>query len=85
MNENLYCIFSTETYSVIRKRGRQVEVVSNIHPKKFGVNVRRNGPQSSICVRSFSPITMKQGVEQDSYQHGPCHVATGEGTGRITT
>ena len=60
MNGNLYCIFSTEKYSVIRKRGRQVEVVSKFHPEFFGLNVRRNGPPPSICVRSFSPITSKQ-------------------------
>src|SRR5439155_13555731 len=55
---NLSCIFSTEKYPVIRKRGRQVKVVSNIQPKKFGLNVRRNGPRLSICVRTLSPITM---------------------------
>ena len=57
MNGNLFCIFSTEKYPVIRKRGRQVEVVSKFHPKFFGLNVRRHGPPPSICVRSFSPIT----------------------------
>src|SRR6266700_4986220 len=35
----------------------RVEIVSNIQPKKIGLNVRRNGPQPSICVRTFSPIT----------------------------
>ncbi len=59
MSGNLYCVFSTEKYSVIRKRGRQVEVVSNIQPKFFGLNVRRYGPQPSIFVRSFSQITKK--------------------------
>ena len=54
---NLSCIFSTEKYPVIRKRGRQVKVVSNIHPNFLGLNVRRNGPQPSICVRTLSPIT----------------------------
>jgi len=34
-----------------------MEIVSNIHHKKFGLNVRRDGPQPSIFVRSFSPIT----------------------------
>jgi hypothetical protein len=61
-NGNLYCVFSTEKYFVIRKRGRHVEVVSKFHPKKFGVNVRRKGPESSICVRSFSPMTRKSWV-----------------------
>ncbi len=36
----------------------RVEIVSNIQPKKIGLNVRRNGPQPSICVRTFSPITI---------------------------
>jgi hypothetical protein len=36
-----------------------MEVASNIQPKKFGLNVRRNGPQPSIFVRSFSPITTR--------------------------
>jgi hypothetical protein len=30
---------------------------SNLQPKKFALNVRRYGPQPSICVRSFSQIT----------------------------
>ena len=59
MNGNLECIFSTEKYAVIRKRGRQVEVVSKFHPKFFGLKVRRNGPPPSIYVRSFSPITTR--------------------------
>jgi len=57
MNGNLYCIFSTEKCSVIRKRGRQVEVASKFHPEFLGLNVRRNGPQPRIFVRSFSQIT----------------------------
>ena len=57
MNGNLYCIFSTEKCSVIRKRGRQVEVASKFHPEFFGLNVRRNGPQPRTFVRSFSQIT----------------------------
>ena len=36
---------------------QRVEMASNIQPKKFGLNVRRHGPQPSIFVRSFSPIT----------------------------
>ncbi len=36
---------------------QRVEIVSNIEPKKIGLIVRRNGPQLSICVRTFSPIT----------------------------
>ena len=36
---------------------QRVEIVSNIEPKKFGLNVRRYGFQPSIFVRSFSPIT----------------------------
>ncbi len=34
-----------------------VEIMSNLHSKKIGLNVRRNGPQPSICVRTLSPIT----------------------------
>ena len=30
---------------------------SKFHPKFFGLNVRRDGSQPSIFVRSFSPIT----------------------------
>jgi hypothetical protein len=37
---------------------QNVEMVSNIQLKKFGLNVRRYGPQPSISVRSFSQITM---------------------------
>ena len=36
----------------------RLEIASNIERKKNGLNVRRNGPQPSICVRTFSPITM---------------------------
>ena len=36
---------------------QRVEIVSNIQPEKIGLNVRHDGPQSSISVRSFSPIT----------------------------
>jgi len=34
-----------------------LEIASNIEPQKIGVNVRRNGPQPSICVRTFSQFT----------------------------
>src|SRR5258707_2112686 len=40
---------------------QNVEIVSNIHPNFLGLNVRHNGPQQSICVRSFSPITKYAG------------------------
>src|SRR5258708_24160077 len=39
------------------KMSQKMEIMSNIQPKKFGLNVRHNGPQPRICVRSFSPIT----------------------------
>ena len=39
---------------------QRVEIVSNIEPKKFGLNVRRYGSQPSIFVRSFSPITSRR-------------------------
>jgi|SRR6185312_4188805 len=35
-----------------------MEIELNIQPTFFGVNVRRNGPQPSICVRTFTPITI---------------------------
>ena len=38
---------------------QRVEMASNIQPKKIGLNVRRDGPQPSSFVRSFSPITTK--------------------------
>ena len=43
---------------------QNVEIVSNIHPKKFGVNVRRNGPQPGIFVRRFSAITISPGMSE---------------------
>src|SRR5260221_4547534 len=36
---------------------QSVEVVSNIQPNFFALNVRRDDPQPSIFVRSFSAIT----------------------------
>ena len=33
---------------------------SKFHPNFFGLNVRRDGPQPSICVRTFSPITISR-------------------------
>ena len=36
-----------------------VEVVSNIQPNFFVLKVRRDGPQPSIFVRSFSAITSR--------------------------
>src|SRR6266699_1315811 len=44
---------------------QNVEMVSNIQLKKFGLNVRRYGPQPSISVRSFGQITSGQsnGIE----------------------
>src|SRR6266568_4216123 len=34
-----------------------MEMVSKFHPNVFWLNVRRDGPQPSICVRTLSPIT----------------------------
>jgi len=42
------------------KMSQKMEIMSNFQPKKIGLKVRRNGPQPSICVRSFSPITTPQ-------------------------
>ena len=39
------------------KRSRTLKMVSNIQRKKIALNVRRDGPQSSIFVRTFSAIT----------------------------
>ena len=36
---------------------QNVEIVSNFQQKKFALKVRRNGPQPSIFVRTFSAIT----------------------------
>ena len=36
---------------------QRVEMASNIQPKIIGLNVRRNGSQPSVFVRTFSPIT----------------------------
>jgi hypothetical protein len=41
-----------------------MEIVPNIQHKKIVLNVRRNGPQPSIFVRSFSQITTgRRGAE----------------------
>jgi len=34
-------------------------MVSNIERKKFALNVRRDGPQPSICVRPFRSFTTR--------------------------
>ena len=39
------------------KRGRQVEIVSNIRTIIFGFNVRTKGLRPSICVRRFGQFT----------------------------
>src|SRR5881296_3376490 len=43
--------------SFCMKRSRTLEMVSNIQRKKFALNVRRDGPQPSIFVRSFRSFT----------------------------
>jgi hypothetical protein len=35
-----------------------LEIVSNLHPQKIALKVRRDGLQPSIFVRSFSAITI---------------------------
>src|SRR5436305_9694572 len=40
----------------------RLEIASNFHSNFFGLNVRRNGPQPSTCVRSFGPITTKKSI-----------------------
>jgi len=39
---------------------QNVEIASNIQRKFFALNVRRDGPQPSIFVRSFSAITISR-------------------------
>ena len=55
---------------------QNVEMVSNIQLKKFGLNVRRYGPQPSISVRSFSAITKNCSVvvEADSGELLTLHI-----------
>ncbi len=45
---------------VVMKRSRTLEMVSNLHRKILALNVRRDGPQPSIFVRSFNAITRKR-------------------------
>jgi hypothetical protein len=52
---------------------QDVEMVSNIQLKTFWLNVRRDGPQPRIFVRSFSQITMYH-LSPDA---GPVNVAAG--------
>ena len=47
------------------KMSENVEIVSNIQRKKIALNVRRDGLQPSIFVRSFSAITKREA------QHSP--------------
>jgi hypothetical protein len=57
-DENLCHLFSTEKCPVVVKRSWTLEIVSNLHLQKIALKVRRDGPQPSIFVRSFSAITM---------------------------
>jgi hypothetical protein len=82
---NLSCIFSTEKCPVIRKRGRQVEVVSNLHPNFFGLKVRHDGPQPSVFVRSFSPITTKKLLPASEKREALLVVATGQWEKQLPT
>lgn len=45
---NLSCIFSTEKCPVVMKRGRQVEIVSNLRPKSSWGEVRQVGSPRSL-------------------------------------
>ena len=45
-----------------------MEIMSNIQHKKFALNVRRDGPQPSVFVRSFSAITNLQGELVPGYR-----------------
>src|SRR6266700_4596056 len=44
------------------KMSQKMEIMSNIQRKFFALNVRRDGPQPSIFVRSFSAITSYFGL-----------------------
>ena len=39
------------------KMSQKMETLSNFQQKKFALKVRRDGPQPSVFVRSFSAIT----------------------------
>jgi len=41
------------------KMSQNVEIVSNIQRKFFALNVRHNGPQPSIFVRTFRSFTSR--------------------------
>ena len=56
-DENLCHLSSPEKCPVVMKRSQILEIVSNLHLQKIALKVRRDGPQPSIFVRSFSQIT----------------------------
>src|SRR5258708_6259248 len=43
------------------KMSQKMKIMSNFQPKKIGLKVRRDGPQPSFFVRSFSQITTRLG------------------------
>src|SRR5258708_27914702 len=63
-DENLCHLFSPEKCPVVMKRSRTMEIVSNLHPQKIALKVRRDGPQPTIFVRSFSAITSFDPVDE---------------------
>jgi hypothetical protein len=57
---------------------QRLEMVSNIQPKKIGLNVRHHGPQPSSFVRTFSPITKevrRRPHHQSLHTIGPFNLA----------
>src|SRR5260221_13170390 len=73
-DENLCHLFSPEKCPVVMKRSRTLEIVSNLHLQKIALKVRRDGPQPSIFVRSFSAITTfvpMPGVARRCWLHVP--------------
>jgi hypothetical protein len=54
--ETIYASFTCINVSS-EKMSQYMEIASNIQTKNFGLNVRRNGLQPTIFVRSFSQIT----------------------------
>jgi hypothetical protein len=62
--ETIYASFTCINISS-EKMSQYMEIASNIQTKNFGLNVRRNGLQPTIFVRStmtsLSEISMKMG------------------------
>src|SRR6266568_4520640 len=60
-NGNLSCIFSTEKWPVVMKRGRRVEVMSNLRPTKILGEGSTRRFSTLTFVRTFGLFTMSGG------------------------